>query len=103
VILWQVAVEFVSAFRKVGGDDGAQEAWQYLQEFLDLMPLVLPRRGVLDRARILHVERQWSFWDALIAAASLDAGVTRLYTEDLPGSPQPEGLEIINPFADWAV
>ena len=99
VILWQVAVEFIAAFRKVGGQDGTQEAWEYLQEFRDLLPLILPRSGVLDRARILHIEGKWSFWDALITAACLEAGVTRLYTEDLPGCPAPPPLEIINPFA----
>jgi len=54
---------------------------------------------VLERARSLHGEQQWPFWDAMIAAACLDAGVTRLYSEDLPGRKPPEGLEIINPFA----
>ena len=99
VVLWQVAVEFIAAFRKVGGHGGTQEAWEYLQEFLDLLPLILPRRAVLDRARILHVEGQWSFWDAMIAAACLEAGVTKLYSEDLPGRRPPPPLEIINPFA----
>ena len=55
--------------------------------------------NVLIRAYSLHVDQRWSFWDALIAAACLDAGVTRLYTEDLPGRTPPDGLEIINPFA----
>jgi len=35
----------------------------------------------------------------MIAAASLEAGVTRLCSEDLPGRTPPDGLEIINPFA----
>jgi predicted nucleic acid-binding protein len=37
--------------------------------------------------------------DALIAAACIEAGVTRLYSEDLPGSQAPAGLEVVNPFA----
>lgn len=99
VILWQAAVEFIAAFRKVGDQDSTHEAWEYLQEFLDLMQLILPQRGVLERARVLHVEGRWSSWDALIAAACLEAGVTRLYSEDLPGRPAPPPLAIINPFA----
>ena len=99
VVLWQVAVEFIAAFRKVAGGGAHEEAWEYLREFLDLLPLILPRRGVLDRARTLHMESQWSFWDALITAACLEEGVTRLYSEDLPGRRPPAPLEIINPFA----
>lgn len=99
IMLWQVAIEFIAAFRKVGGSGGTQEAWQYLHELLDLFPLILPTRGVLDRAQALHVHSQWSFWDALITAACVEAGVSRLYSEDLPGGAPLPPLEIINPFA----
>jgi predicted nucleic acid-binding protein len=34
-----------------------------------------------------------------IVGACLEAGVTRLYSEDLPGGRPPAPLEIINPFA----
>jgi predicted nucleic acid-binding protein len=47
----------------------------------------------------LHVEQQYSFWNAMLVAACLEAGVTRLYSEDLPGRRPPTPLEIINPFA----
>jgi predicted nucleic acid-binding protein len=95
-----VAIEFIAAFRKVAGrGQKLEEAWQYLQEFLELLPLILPNRAVIDRARTLHVEEQWSFRDALIAAACIEAGVTRFYSEDLPGKRPPEPLEIIRPFA----
>ncbi len=59
----------------------------------------MPARETLTRAQQLHLDHQWSFWDALIVAACLDAGVTRFYTEDLPGRKLPDGLEIVNPFA----
>ena len=45
------------------------------------------------------LDQQWSYWDALLVAASMEAGVTRLYSEDLPGRQPPPGLEIVNPFA----
>jgi predicted nucleic acid-binding protein len=35
----------------------------------------------------------------MIVAACQEAGVARLYSEDLPGSTPPDGLEIVNPFA----
>lgn len=41
-----------------------------------------------------------SFWDSMIVAACLHAGVERLYTEDFDAYPQIDSLEIINPFAE---
>lgn len=98
VILWQAACEFLSASRKLEGFT-AGDAWKRLAELLEAFPLVTPTPGVLQRARSLHLEFHWSYWDALIVGACLDAGVTRLYSEDLPGSRPPKGLEIVNPFA----
>jgi len=63
------------------------------------MPLRIPSAEMLGQARRLHVEQHWSNWDALLVAACIDAGVKRLYSEDLPGRSPPQGLEIINPFA----
>ncbi len=99
VLLWQVACEFIAVSRKLV-DYGftAAEAWDQLAHHLRSFPLVLPTPSILERARSLHVEHQWSFWDAMIVAACLDAGVTRLSSEDLPGRSPPRPLEIINPF-----
>lgn len=97
VLLWQVAVEFVANVRKytLGGD--TQLAWDRLDSFRRLFPLITPTEATLARARLLSSQRQIQYWDALLYAACLDAGVTRLYSEDVPGSPVP-GLEIIDPF-----
>jgi len=65
---------------------------------LAIYPLILPAAGALERARILHAKDGWSFWDAMIVAACLECGVTRLYSEDLPGRAVPDPLEIVNPF-----
>ena len=100
VILWQVAAEFVAAARRLEVRGFTREiAWARLKNFLHVYRLVFPTRRVMDDAQRLHAEQQWSFWDAMIAAACLDAGVTRLYSEDLPGRAPPQPLEIINPFA----
>ena len=100
VMLWQVACEFIAACRKLAGQGFTPvKAWHRLAEFLEVLPLVVPSAAVLNRARMLHVDSQWSSWDALLAAACLDAGVTRLYSEDLPGRAPPQPLEIVNPFA----
>jgi predicted nucleic acid-binding protein len=100
VLLWQVACEFVAASRKLGAQGfTARDAWDRLAEFLGLFPLVLPARGVLDRARNLHTHHGWSFWDATLVGACLESGVTRLYSEDLPSRTAIETLVIVNPFA----
>jgi hypothetical protein len=70
-----------------------EEAWARLAGFLAVFPLILPSTGVLDRARRLHVESKLSFRDSLIVAASLEAGVETLFSEDLPGRIVP-GLRV---------
>lgn len=64
----------------------------------DYLPFIMPNAGALERARILHVEEGWAFRDAMIVAACLESGVSRLYSEDLPGRAPPGPLEIVNPF-----
>jgi predicted nucleic acid-binding protein len=39
-----------------------------------------------------------SFWDALLWATARENGITLIYTEDLPGMPQIEGVRYVNPF-----
>src|SRR5271168_4603178 len=86
VVLWQVACEFIAASRKLAAQGFTQEdAWNRLTDLLSLFSLVAPTPQALLRARELHLKQGWSFWDAMIVAAGLDCGVTRLYSEDLPG------------------
>ena len=99
VLLWQVACEFISASRKLHKQGfTSTHAWNRLAEFRDLLPLVLPADGILARANELHLVRGASFWDALILAACVEAGVDTLYSEDLPGFDDLKGLQIVNPF-----
>ena len=65
-----------------------------------LVPLwsVMPMQALYHRALDIHVRHQLSFYDALIVAAALAAGCTRLYTEDLQHGQRIEGLTIENPF-----
>ena len=100
VLLWQVACEFVAASRKLRPQGFTLvDAWERLADYLALFPLIPPAAGALERARILHTEDGWSFWDAMIVAGCLECGVTRLYSEDLPGRAVRWPLEIVNPFS----
>ena len=58
VLLWQVACEFLSASRKLHRHGFTPaHAWNRLDEFRDLLPLVLPSDGNLARAKGLHLTR----------------------------------------------
>ena len=99
VIPWQVACEFIAASRKLERQGfTATDAWARLGDFLAVCRLLIPAgSGVFDRARGLHLTRNVAFWDAMILASCLDAGVKVLYSEDLPGG-DVEGLSVVNPF-----
>jgi predicted nucleic acid-binding protein len=100
VLPWQVACEFIAASRKlVSQGFTPAQAWERLAEFLGLFPLLMPTPAVLERARGLHVEQQWAFWDAMLVSACIESGVERLYSEDLPARTKVESLEIVSPFA----
>jgi predicted nucleic acid-binding protein len=100
ILPWQVAREFIAASRKLA-EQGftAAEAWQRLADFLALFPVIMPTPAVLERARALHLQQQWAFWDATLVSACIESGVTRLYSEDLPGRTKIASLEIVSPFA----
>jgi predicted nucleic acid-binding protein len=52
------------------------------------------------RALDLQTRYHYGFYDSLIIAAALDAGCTRLYSEDLQDGQQIEGLTIRDPFSE---
>lgn len=99
VLLWQVACEYIAASRKLekfGYDVG--QAMADVADMRTAWETPLPTWKVIDRAEQLLKRYSLSFWDALLVAACLEAGVTRLYTEDFDDSLRAEGLEVINPF-----
>jgi predicted nucleic acid-binding protein len=95
----QVLNELVAVARKK-----LQLPWERLQEVLDtvstvcaVVPLTMP---IHQRAVALSRRLGFGIYDATIVAAALDAGCSRLYTEDLQHGQRIEGLRVINPFAD---
>lgn len=99
VLLWQVACEYLAASRKL--EQFGYDLTQALADVSDMRAAwltVLPTWEVADRAERLLQKYSLSFWDALLVAACLEAGVTRLYTEDFDDSVRAEGLEVVNPF-----
>ena len=56
---------------------------------------------VVKNASSLRQQYSFSFWDSLIIASALEAGVTLLYSEDMQDGILVAGtLEIINPFKE---
>lgn len=99
VLLWQVACEYINASRKMqayGLDYAA--AIQNIRDLQLIWRFILPTVNVLERAVGLMSSYSLSFWDAMIIAACAEAGITKLYSEDLSMYPQVEGIELINPF-----
>lgn len=100
VLLWQVACELSAVLTRIGPRaPNIADPERALIIVRARFPLVIPRDSVLDLAWRIRRDHQVSTWDALLIAACVDAGVTRLYTEDLQGKPVIEGVEIVSPFA----
>lgn len=99
VLLWQVACEYVAASRKlVAYGHNQTAAWQQLRRLRSTWATAIPSWEVADRAEELLALYKLSFWDAMIVAACLESGVTRLYSEDFDNSAAATGMEIVNPF-----
>ena len=96
-ISYQVVQETMSVVtRKLGWPPEA--ARRLLDDVLIPLWQVNPTHALYRRALSLQDQYSLSFYDSLIVAAALEAGCTRLYTEDLQDSQQIQGLTILNPF-----
>ena len=67
-----------------------------------LRPLVRVQSSLLlyHSSLEIHARYGFSYYDSLIVAAALEAGCTRLYTEDLQHGQQIQQLTIIDPFRE---
>ena len=98
-ISFQVVQEALNVVtRKLGARP--QSARLLLDDVLAPLWLVNPTRLLYTRALQVHAQYGFSFYDSLIVAAALEAGCTRLYSEDLQHGQQVEHLTIQNPFVD---
>ena len=99
VLLWQVANEYLAASRKLAplGYNQAQ-AFQDIRNWRKVWTTILPTWAVMDKAEDVRQRFNLSFWDAMVVAACLEGGVTRLYSEDFDAYKQIDGLQLVNPF-----
>ncbi len=98
-ISFQVVQEILNIVtRKLRTPASLDQARRLLDTVLVPMWRVMPTQALYHRALDIHVRYQFSFYDALMVAAALAAGCTRLYSEDLQHGQRIEGLTIENPF-----
>ncbi len=99
MLLWQVAVEYLAAARKLEATGVSRaRAWNEIERLRQLWPVAFPQWSAIDQARELLSRYSLSFWDAMLVAACATAGVQRLYSEDLTAYPRLAGVELVNPF-----
>ena len=99
VLVWQTVCEFLSASRKL-----APLGYNFNQAVTDIRRLMtqwataLPSWHVIDRAVSLLERYSLAYWDSMLVAACLEAGIETLYTENFSGYDDIDGLKIVNPF-----
>jgi len=100
VLLWQVGVELVACLRKyqMKGFLSAEDVKIRFQEMVNSFRLQLPTASLFELSFTLHERYSLSHWDSLLLAACRDAGVTRLYSEDLQHGGVYDGVVVENPF-----
>lgn len=100
-ISFQVVQETLNVVtRKLPTPMTAEGAKRFLQQVLVPLWRVSPSSMLYDRALDVQARYRYSFYDSLIVASALDAGCTRLYSEDLQDGQRIEGLTIENPFLE---
>ena len=75
-----------------------EDANAFLAETLIPLASVLPSEALYKSALRIREQYQFHFYDALIVAAALEAGCSRLLTEDLQHGQVIDGMTIENPF-----
>lgn len=98
-ISFQVIQECLNAItRKANSPLGTAETRDYLDAILAPMLKVGAHVGLYASALEIKARYRFGFYDALIVAAALEAGCTRLLTEDLQHGQRFGDLVIENPF-----
>jgi predicted nucleic acid-binding protein len=100
VIPWQVAVEFLASLRRWenAGRIVRSDTEAYLGQFLEPLPIVFPASSLLRHSLELSTHRSLSHWDSLLIAACIEAGIDKLYSEDMDDGMTYESVVIVNPL-----
>ncbi|MPZ13588.1 MAG: PIN domain-containing protein [Chloroflexi bacterium] len=100
IISFQVVQEVLSLLtNKFATPASPDRAHDVLENVLVPLWRVMPSQNLYDRALAVQSRYQHGFYDSLIVAAALEAGCTRLLSEDLQDGQRIERLTIVDPFA----
>ena len=95
----QVAQETLNVLtRGITPAASADECRRFMNDVLAPLWRVMPTQALYERALDIHARYRYAFYDALIVAAAISAGCSRLLSEDLQHGQRIEGLTIQNPF-----
>jgi predicted nucleic acid-binding protein len=75
-----------------------QQALEAVDAFIAVMPPLASSLTAHAAALRLATDKQMQYWDALIVAICAENGVKRLYSEDVPGTIKPLGVECVSPW-----
>jgi predicted nucleic acid-binding protein len=100
ILLWQVAVEYVACLRRWEnlGRISRNETLTAVSRMESTFECVLPTQNLSPLSFDLSSTYSLSYWDSLLIAACLNAGVTTLYSEDLGAGDTYESVRVVNPF-----
>jgi len=98
-ISFQVVQETLNVLtRKLKPSVTEPNAQRFLESVLQPLWRVMPSLALYQRSLALQARYQLSFYDAMVVAAALEAGCTRLLSEDMQHGLKIEKLVIVNPF-----
>ncbi len=99
IISFQVVQEFLNvASRKFKKPLSVNDCRKYFKHVLVSLWDVFPSTDLYERTMEVAERWEYSFYDSLIIAASLEAGCRVLYSEDLQHQQVIEDMTITNPF-----
>lgn len=103
-ISFQVVQETLNVITgpKLASPMDAEDARSFLEAVLVPLWRISTTSTLYRRALDVRSRYRYGLYDSLIVASALEAGCTRLYSEDMQDGQQIEGLTIENPFGDPA-
>lgn len=99
IVPWQVICELGAVLTKFSARGQVADPTVIISAIAARYKVMPPPEELVLHGLKLRAMHQLSYWDALLIAGCIDAGATRLYTEDLQGKPVIERIELVNPFA----
>ena len=101
VISYQVCQEFCNVLlHKIEPRISVADLADYLEAVVFRLIAIHSSAALFREALRIHQETQYRFYDCLIVAAALEAGVSILYSEDLQEGRRFGEMEVVNPFRE---